>query len=324
MACQIFESAGRYDEAHELLKVQNERFEFAAKATSDVIRDWDIISGTVFWGESFETKYGFKRDEQTANIDFWLGCIHPEDLDRVKKEVDNAISDSSLSSWELQYRFRTMDDSYAFLSDKTYIIRRANGQAIRTVGALHDNTLIRNYETQLRELNEKLQKRAADLSQSNAELERFAYVASHDLQEPLRMVSSFLELLKKQYSPQLDAKAEKYINFAVDGAMRMKILILDLLEYSRIGSKNFGTEMVDFEEAFNYVLKVYEADIRDFGIKIIKDNLPNLVANQKQMVQLFQNLIGNAIKYRKISEGLIIKISVSLIKNNRFMYLVRI
>lgn len=148
------------------------------------------------------------------------------------------------------------------------------------------------------EAKENLKVLNEQLVASNKELEQFAYVASHDLQEPLRMVSSFMQLLDKKYKPQLDDTAKQYIHFAVDGAERMKVLILDLLAFSRIGTEKQLNESVDINKVIDEVKLNFVALIKDNAIKINSMALPVIQANKMQMVQLFQNLIGNAIKYR--------------------------
>jgi PAS domain S-box-containing protein len=150
---------------------------------------------------------------------------------------------------------------------------------------------------QLTELNEILKKRAAELQTSNIELERFAYVASHDLQEPLRMVSSFLQLLEKKLEGNLDETSKKYIYFAIDGAERMKTLIQDLLQYSRIGTSKELVVNVDCNEVMNSVKNIYMLAIRETGAELLIHPLPVIKAEKGQIHQLFQNLVGNAIKY---------------------------
>jgi light-regulated signal transduction histidine kinase (bacteriophytochrome) len=137
-----------------------------------------------------------------------------------------------------------------------------------------------------------------DLRRSNEELEHFAYVASHDLQEPLRMVSSYTQLLARRYAGRLDADADEFIAFAVDGATRMQHLIQDLLAYSRVGTK--GTEMVETpsERALAQALLNIRATIEESGAEVTYDPMPNVLADEAQLGQLFQNLIGNAIKYQ--------------------------
>ena len=153
-------------------------------------------------------------------------------------------------------------------------------------------------EIQLKELNLSLQKRSFELSVSNEELERFAYVASHDLQEPLRMVTSFLQLLQKKYDQQLDEKGQKYINFAVDGADRMKTLILDLLEFSRISSVKLQHTTINLNDVVKQTQQALKEVIDESGAVINLPILPHVCGNEFHLIQLFQNLISNAIKYK--------------------------
>ncbi len=137
-----------------------------------------------------------------------------------------------------------------------------------------------------------------EIRQSNEELERFAYVASHDLQEPLRMVSSYTQLLAKRYAGRLDEDADDFIGFAVDGANRMHRLINDLLEYSRVGTRGRELEPTDAEEVLKTVLADLQVAIEESGARITHDPLPTVMADPTQLRQLLQNLIGNALKYR--------------------------
>jgi len=146
--------------------------------------------------------------------------------------------------------------------------------------------------------NRSLQKLTSDLERSNKELEEFAYVASHDLQEPLRMVASYTQLLASRYRGQLDETADKFIHYAVDGAKRMQQLIEDLLKYSRVGTQRKPFEPVSFTKIFEQVLSNLKIAISETDAEVTADELPVLMADPTQMVQLFQNLIGNAIKFR--------------------------
>jgi PAS domain S-box-containing protein len=153
-------------------------------------------------------------------------------------------------------------------------------------------------ELALREANERLTRQAQELVRSNAELEQFAYVASHDLQEPLRMISSYTQLTLRRYGNLLDADAKEFMGFVVDGAARMKQLIEDLLAYSRVGTHGKAFQEIDCETALQKALVNLRATINDSGVALTNDPLPALEADASQLVQLFQNLIGNAIKFR--------------------------
>jgi PAS domain S-box-containing protein len=141
-------------------------------------------------------------------------------------------------------------------------------------------------------------RREDELRRSNAELEQFAYIASHDLQEPLRMVVSYSELLAQRYQGQLDERADKYIRYAVDGARRMQRLVADLLAYSRVGSQGRPLEPVDAAQTVQRVQAALRAQILETRAKITATALPTVLADPTQLEQLFQNLIGNAIKFR--------------------------
>ncbi len=166
-------------------------------------------------------------------------------------------------------------------------------------------------ETRLNELNESLRKQAKELSISNAELEQFAYVASHDLQEPLRMVTSFLTQLEKKYGSIVDDKGKQYIHFAVDGAKRMRQIILDLLEFSRVGSMEDGPEEVNLNSLIAEVLALYRKQIAETQAQILFNNLPTLQTYKTPIRQVLQNLISNGLKYQKKGGAPLISISYS-------------
>ena len=146
--------------------------------------------------------------------------------------------------------------------------------------------------------NSNLEKTMLNLERSNKELEQFAYVASHDLQEPLRMVSSFTQLLEKRYAHQLDADAREFIAFAVDGATRMQKLINDLLDFSRITTRGKEFTKLDATTILGYALSNLHEKIKENGAIVTNDELPFIKGDESQLIRLFQNLIGNAIKFR--------------------------
>ena len=144
----------------------------------------------------------------------------------------------------------------------------------------------------------KLAQYAGDLARSNAELEQFAYVASHDLQEPLRMVASFTQLLAKRYAGRLDHDADEFIGFAVDGANRMQQLINDLLAYSRVGTRGKPLAPTDLNEVLGQVRANLHEAIKESGALVTNDPLPLVSGDEVQLIQLFQNLLANAIKFQ--------------------------
>ncbi len=144
-----------------------------------------------------------------------------------------------------------------------------------------------------------LMQKTVELGRSNAELEQFAYVASHDLQEPLRMVSSYVQLFEKRYRGQVDEQADKYIHYAVEGARRMQLLIGGLLEYSRMGRQDTEPTEVSAEVPLEQALMNLRSTIEEAGVEVSHDPLPSVLADSAQLAQVFQNLIGNAVKFRR-------------------------
>jgi signal transduction histidine kinase len=153
-------------------------------------------------------------------------------------------------------------------------------------------------EKRVEERTRQLAERAKDLETSNQELQQFAYVASHDLQEPLRTISSFTQLLAKRYQDKLDDNAREFIHFAVDGCKRMQTLINDLLAFSRVGTQGKPLDPVDCDAVLNRVLRTLKIAIEESRVAITRDPLPKVLADEIQLSQLLQNLIGNAIKFR--------------------------
>ena len=142
-----------------------------------------------------------------------------------------------------------------------------------------------------------VEEQAEDLRRSNTELEQFAYVASHDLQEPLRKVASFCQLIERRYKGQLDERGEQYIEFAVDGAKRMQALINDLLTFSRVGRAGSSFAPVDLEQVQGQAERQLELTIEEAGAVVTHDPLPTVDGDHSLLVQLFQNLIGNGVKF---------------------------
>ena len=160
----------------------------------------------------------------------------------------------------------------------------------------------------------------ADLRRSNTELEQFAYVASHDLQEPLRMVASYTQLLAKRYQGKLDADADEFIGYAVDGAKRMQGLVHDLLDYSRVGTQGKPLAPIDAEAVYRHALANLQITLEENQAVVTHDELPTIMGDDIQLTQLFQNLIGNAVKYRRESPE--IHVSAKN-ENNEWLFSVR-
>lgn len=287
-------------ESKKALAESNQRYQILSRATNDAVWDFDSIRGELFWAEGFHTLFGYDLESIEPSLDFLISKIHPEDRGRIFLKIQDFMNPQNTQvNWLEEYRFERADRTYAYVVDKAVFVRDKSGQVTRVVGAMQDITERKAYETSLTNLNAKLEQHVRELALSNLELEQFAFVASHDLQEPLRMISSFLMLLSTKYSDQLDDKAQKYINFARDGAKRMQQIILDLLELSRVGKASEATVAVDTAELVSEVESNYKKLIHETKAELIHLDLPVVISYRTPLMQIFQNLIGNALKYAK-------------------------
>ncbi|MBL7933481.1 MAG: PAS domain S-box protein [Bacteroidia bacterium] len=284
----------------EEIRTAKERYDLIAKATNDALYDWDLTTEEVYRsGDGLKVLFGYEDKDVIAESDFWHKRVHPEDADLCYSKLKQTLADPTRSTCDQEYRFRKADGTYAYVFDKGIILRDSNGVAQRMIGATQDVTRLKESETLLKDLNEKLEKRAKELALSNAELEQFAYIASHDLQEPLRMVTSFLTQLENKYKEKLDDKAKQYIHFATDGAIRMRRLILDLLEYSRVGKQVNAKVMTDSNTLVSESIKFNKHLIEETKAIVTWKSLPIVYGCNSRLLQVFQNLIGNALKYQQ-------------------------
>lgn len=281
------------------LELSNERFEKVTEATNDAILDYDVVNNKLFWGRGFQTLFGHSMDETKPSFDFLVSLIHEGDRGRIATKFSQYMQDSTLGSWYEEYRFLRADGSFAFVIDRATFIRDDQGNVIRVIGAMTDISERKNFEHQLVELNESLQTYAKDLERSNEELEQFAFITSHDLQEPLRMISSFMDQLKRKYEDQLDERALEYIYFASDGAKRMKQIILDLLDYSRAGRPRDSLEQVNLSRILSDFKQLRRKIISEKSVTISASELPTIYSYKAGITQVFHSLVDNAIKYSK-------------------------
>lgn len=199
--------------------------------------------------------------------------------------------------WEGQFINKRKDGSLYYEHDTISPILNDQGEITHYLAIKQDITEAIHYQNSLKELNEELETQKKELEQSNKELEQFAYVASHDLQEPLRMVTSFMSQLEKKYKEVLDEKGQQYIYFAVDGAKRMRKIILDLLDYSRVGRMNGDLTEIDLNSLIEEVLQLQNKRIEETEAQIKYDKLPVIISYYTPVLQIFHNLVSNALKY---------------------------
>lgn len=283
----------------EALKLQSTALESAANAI--VITDRE---GTILWtNDAFTRLTGYSREEAIgSNTRMLKSGVQDQSF---YKNLWNTIFAGKVWRNELVNR-RKNGDLY---SEEMTItpVRDERGAITRFVAIKQD-------VTERKQAEKKLEKLLVDLERSNEELRQFAYVASHDLKEPLRMVASYTQLLEKRYSDRLDTDAKEFIHFAVDGATRMQRLIDDLLTYSRVGYRADPFEATDCRCVLDQVISNLSVAVAENDAVITYNDLPTVMADGPQMMQLFQNLLGNAIKFRSAHAP---KIHVSAERNGQ-------
>lgn len=276
-----------------------QRLEKVMDSTNDAIWELNLENDMISWGTGYEKLFGYRLESNKTSYEDWKSLIAEDDRKKTIQSLLSTLKDESSESWSAEYHFLRNDGEYAFILDRAYIIRNDAGEPERVIGAKTDITYRKEHEESLLYLNKILSNRAAELHQNNKELEQFAHVASHDLQEPLRMITGFLSQLDKKYGNKLDDRARQYIDFAFSGAQRMRRSIVDLLEYSKIGKEDLQHQDI----ALNEILDEIEASLSQF----IKENhaqirygeLQTVYSVRTPLMQAIYNLITNAIKYRK-------------------------
>ena len=284
--------------------------------------------GEAYVSPQIEAILGFSQEEWLNDPVRWYRQVHPDDRGRWNIEAaEMFLSGTPLRS---VYRVIARDGKVVSFHCEAKMVRHDDGQPWFIHGVAFDITELKAAEEKLKKAHDELELRvhertaelartnqelameiaerkraqselairAQDLASSNAELEQFAYVASHDLQEPLRMVTSFTQLMVNRYRGNLDADADQFIEYIADGAKRMSRLINDLLEYSRVGTRGRPLTPTDCSAIFELACKNLRVAIEESHATVTSDPLPIVMGDETQLVQLFQNLIGNALKFR--------------------------
>jgi len=262
----------------------------------DAIIVWDLDSAVVFWSRGAEETYGFTAEQVLGHV--------THDLFRTKfpaslKEAYGEVIRHGRWSGELVHA--RADGTIIVVASRWSLQRNDRGEPVAILEINRDITERKRAEEELARLNEELEQRVeertAELERSNRDLEEFAYVSSHDMQEPLRKIANFSEMLAKQYQGQLDEQADRYFGYVTDGAKRMQALINDLLNYSRVGRAEFPLIAASLDDILKGTLNDLHALIKENHAKISHGPLPTLKVNPYQIGQLLQNLITNAIKF---------------------------
>ncbi len=275
----------------EALRESQERLELAMEGAELGMLDWNIRTGALVINRRWAEMLGYSPDEIRPHIDSWENSIHPEDSERVKEVLNRHVAGET-PSYEMEYRVATKSGEVRWVLGRGKVVRRDNdGRPLRATGTQLDITDRKRAEELLRERTEALER-------SNRDLEQFAYVAAHDLREPLVGVGAYLKLLERRCTVNLDADAHKFLSRAIEITLRMDAVIQNLLAYSRIGSDDRSLEPTDCEAVLKNALSNLHSAIKESGATVTSEALPTVMADASQILQLFQNLLSNAIKFR--------------------------
>ena len=275
--------------------------------------EWNLKTGNINWSNELYSIYRVDPNTFKPTLSSFADYMCPNDEKYVNQHVDQLLSEGKSQNFD--FRIVLDDGSIRVLNTLAEVAEfDKNGKPGIIVGINQDITERKEIELKL---NENIKK----LAQSNKELEQFAYITSHDLREPLRMITSFLQLLERRYHDQLDQDANEFIGFAVDGAKRLDAMTNDLLQYSKISSQKKEIIPVNFEHVLKHALENLKVQIEESNAIITHDPLPTINGDEQLKVQLFQNIIGNAIKYRSEKPP---KIHISATKEkNQYLFSIK-
>jgi PAS domain S-box-containing protein len=266
--------------ARQRAEAAHERLAAIVESSDDAIISMSLEGTVTSWNRGAEQLFGYSPDEAVgASMQMLIPGRLPESECTVRRQVHG---DTRVNHFET-VRLRK-DGSEVDVSVRQSPIRNSAGVVMGESSIMRDIT--------------ESKQRSVELQRSNAELEQFAYVASHDLQEPLRMMANYTELLARRYQGQLDEKADKYIHYASDGARRMQRLVSDLLAFSRVGSQGRPLAPTSSQRVLKDVIHSLKPLVRAAGATVAFEALPMVMADESQLHQLFQNLLSNAIKFR--------------------------
>ena len=279
--------------AHEELEKAKDLFKEAEALANYGSFDWDVEKDIILWSDGLKRLFAgnnISKLPENLKYSFFESRIHRDDTDRINEIVQTAIKNKKPYSFE--HRLINLDEVEKTVHTQGWVTINENNELLRFIGNTVDITEMKVYE---KDLKYKIE----ELNRSNQDLEQFAYIASHDLQEPLRKIMAFGDRLSTKYGEELGSDGQFYLSRMLDAASRMKILMENLLSYSRVSTKTEPFELVDLGLTVEGILSDLEMKIQDVDAQITMMKMPTLNALPTQMQQLFQNLITNALKFIK-------------------------
>lgn len=257
-----------------------------------MIGSWelDLVANRLTWSDEVFRIFEIDSAQFQASYEAFLSAIHPEDRDMV-----NAAYQRSLENrlpYSVEHRLLFADGRIKHVREQCETTFSDSGQPLRSLGAVQDIT-------ERKQVEQVLQQKTRELERSNAELEQFAYVTSHDLRQPLRMVNGYVQMLERRLAEKLDSETREMMHFVTDGAKRMDQMLVSLLDYSRVGRKGEPLALMNSRDAVDEALHFLEPAIHEAQATVrVSGDWPRVMVSRNEFTRLWQNLIGNAIKYR--------------------------
>jgi PAS domain S-box-containing protein len=291
--------------AQQELEKANDLFKEAEALMNYGSFDWDVERDIVQWSDGLKRLFAgsdVSKLPKTLNYEFYVSCVHKDDLTRVNEIIQKTIKNKK--PYFFEHRLINLDGIEKTVHTQGWVTTNKRNKFLRFIGNTVDVTEMKVYE---KDLKHKIE----ELNRSNQDLEQFAYIASHDLQEPLRKIMAFGDRLNTKHGEQLGPDGQFYLSRMLDAANRMKVLMENLLSYSRVSTKTEPFELVDLGLTIESILSDLEMKIQDVDAEITMAPMPTLNALPTQMQQLFQNLISNALKFVKPNVKAVISIEAS-------------
>ncbi len=272
--------------------------------------EWNVQTGEARFNERWAELVGYTLDELSPiTIDTWMRLAHPDDLAQSGKLLARHFA-GEIDHYEFEARMRHKDGHWIWVLDRGKVISRAPDGRPEWMAGTHMEITVR------KQTEESLQQKTMALARSNVELEQFAYAASHDLRQPLRMVNSYVQLLERRLADKLDDETRELMHFATDGAKRMDQMLVSLLDYSRVGRMGEPLAPLSSRSGVDEALQFLAPVIQEANATVrVSGDWPQIVASRDEFTRLWQNLIGNAVKYRAPDRAPEIDITVAPVED---------
>ncbi|NNC95620.1 MAG: PAS domain-containing protein [Chitinophagales bacterium] len=301
----IAQNKTRHYHLEQELVEKNHLIEKIAQTIPDIIYVTDIQTNeSIFENNSLLKFLGFDNSVVTSNKwTFLFSRVHPEDVPKIRESAQKLQRSTNDTQFvETEYRILDAKDQWKWIYSRSRVFKRdESGKPLQHFGIAHDITALKNTQESLDEKVHELRGKNKELERyitSNRELEKYAYIASHDLKEPLRTIVGFSQLLDKKFHDTIDPEAKEYIDHIIEGTKRMETLVKGLLAYSRVDSNGLPFEPADLNEIMDHIVRDLTNSINENSVQINIQEMPRITCDKLQIRQLFQNLLSNSIKFK--------------------------